>query len=417
MYEKHLYDLSVFLRYMAQNLQSSPSIPLSIWALGSVSFLMKISSTIVFTLSPLFMTQVLGASIFTLGILEGFLEAITLLARIFSGVLSDLLHKRKNIIVVGYIFALISRPLLALATRMEDVFLGRAFDRISNGIDATPRDALVGDLAPAQIKGACYGLRESLSRAGSFSGALIVMGLLWLTQGDFSLVFWVGSIPTALALIVLLLFVKDPTSEEFQKKKTKNKFNLKEILHLPSSFWLTLLLSGLFMLSNFSGAFLILRAEQTGLDLHLISLVMIIQNLATAGTAYPVGYLSDKMGRRSMMALGILLVIFSDLLLAWGSSIYVILGGVLLWGAEIGITQSMLAVFLADSCPQDVRGTGFGLFHFINGSCLLIANVLAGWIWHDGSPAVMFYASAIVAACSAIVLPFIQKKSSLAGKS
>ena len=371
---------------------------------------MKISSTIVFTLSPLFMTQVLGTSVAHVGILEGILEVVTLLARVLSGILSDFMHKRKAIIAIGYIFALISRPLLALATRMEDVLLGRALDRIANGLDATPRDALVGDLAPAQIKGACYGLRESLSRAGSFSGALLVMGLLWLTQGNFSLVFWIGSIPTALALIVLLVFVKDPTSEKFQQKKVKAKFNIKDILDLPLSFWLTLVLSGLFMLSNFSGAFLILRAEQMGLDLHLISLVMIVQNLATAGVAYPVGYLSDKMGRRSMMAVGILLVILSDLLLAWGGSIYIILGGVLLWGAEIGVTQSILAAFLADSCPQDVRGTGFGLFHFINGCCLLVANILAGWIWDVVSPSSMFYTSALVAACSALVLPFIHKK-------
>lgn len=236
------------------------------------------------------------------------------------------------------------------------------------------------------------------------------MGLLWLTQGNFSFVFWIGSIPTALALIVLLLFVKDPTSEKSQQKKMKNKFNFKELLNLPLPFWLTLLLSGLFMLSNFSGAFLILRAEQTGLDLHLISLVMIVQNLATAATAYPVGYLSDRMGRRSMMALGILLVVLSDMFLAWGGSIYIILGGVLLWGAEIGITQSILAVFLADSCPEDLRGTGFGLFHFINGCCLLMANVIAGWIWHDISPSSMFYTSAIIAGCSALVLPFIHKK-------
>jgi MFS family permease len=236
------------------------------------------------------------------------------------------------------------------------------------------------------------------------------MGLLWITQGDFSLVFWIGSIPTALALIVLLIFVQDPTSEKFQQKKVKIKFNFKELLHLPLNFWLILLLSGLFMLSNFSGAFLILRAEQTGLELHLISLVMIIQNLATAGTAYPVGYLSDRMGRRSMMALGIIFVILSDLLLAWGGSIYIILGGVFLWGVEIGITQSILAVFLADACPEDLRGTGFGLFHFINGCCLLLANVLAGWVWHDISPASMFYASAFIAACSAFVLPFIHTK-------
>jgi MFS family permease len=394
---------------MNQQSKITPSIPTSIWALGSVSLLMKISSTIVFTLSPLFVTQVLGASIFTLGILEGLLEVVTLLARISSGIISDFIHKRKSIIAVGYLFALASRPLLALATRMEDVFLGRAFDRISNGLDATPRDALVGDLAPPQIKGACYGLRESLSRAGSFCGALLVMGLMWLTQDNFSLVFWIGSIPTALALIVLLIFVKDPTSEKFQHKKVKTAFNFKELLHLPSSLWLTLLLSGLFMLSNFSGAFLILRAEQTGLAIYLTSLVMIIQNFATSGTAYPVGYLSDRMGRRSMMASGIVLLILADMLLAWGNSVYVILVGVFIWGAEIGITQSILAIFLADSCPQDLRGTGFGLFHFVNGCCLLLANVIAGWIWHDVHPAAMFYMSAVIAACSGVVLLFMRE--------
>ena len=145
---------------------------------------------------------------------------------------------------------------------MGGVFLGRAFDRLGNGLDATPRDALVGDLAPPQIKGACYGLRESLSRAGSFSGSLLVVGLLWLTQNNYSLLYWLGSIPTALALIVLLIFVKDPVSEKFQNKKVKKKIKfkdiLKDILHLPIIFWLTLLLSGLFMISNFSGAFLIL---------------------------------------------------------------------------------------------------------------------------------------------------------------
>jgi len=401
---------------MTHHPQPHSSIPLSIWALGSVSFLMKISATIIFTLSPHFVTQVLGASVFTLGILEGFLDTVALLARVFSGVLSDYIHKRKVIIAVGYAFALISRPLLALATRIEDVFLGRAFDRISNGLDATPRDALVGDLAPPAIKGACYGLRESLSRAGSFAGAFLVIGLMWLTSGNFSLVFWLGSIPTALALIVLLLFVKDPTSEKFQKAKRKSKFNFKELLHLPLPFLLVLLLSGLFMLSNFSGAFLILRAEQMGSQLPLSlsasasAVVMIIQNLATTATAYPVGYLSDRMGRRSMMASGILLIILSDLLLAWGGSIYIILGAVFLWGAVIGISQSILAIFLADTCPQDLRGTGFGLFHFINGCCLLVANVLAGWVWHHITPASMFYTSAVIATCSALVLPFIHKK-------
>lgn len=403
---------------MTQVSKSAPSIPLSIWALGSVSFLMKVSSVIVFSITPLFVTEVLGASLLTVGYLEGFVEGITLFSRIFSGILSDVIHKRKEIIAFGYILALISRPVLGLSTTMGGIFLGRAFDRIGNGLDATPRDALVGDLAPPPIKGACYGLRESLSRAGSGAGALLLMGLLLLTN-NYTLIYWLVSIPTALALVVLLALVKDPLSEKFQTKKIKKKlkFNdilnlFNDILHLPLIFWLTLLLSGIFMLSNFSGAFLILSAKKTGIDTYLIPLVMVVQNMATALTAYPVGYLSDKMGRRSMMALGILLVIFSNLLLAMGGSVYVVLAGVFLWGAEMGITLTILAILLADACPQNLRGTGFGIFHIVNGICLIIANVLSGWISHKVGPSYMFYTSAVIAALSSLVLPFIHKKSS-----
>ncbi len=398
------------LKSMNQSLSHTP-IPFSIWALGAVSYFMKISATIIFSLSPLFVTQVLGASPFMLGVLEGFIEAISLFTRIFAGIISDIIHKRKSIIAVGYVLALISRPMLALATNISSVFFGRAFDRIGNGLDATPRDALVGDLAPPHIKGACYGLRESLSRAGSFTGSLMAVLLLWLTQNNYSLVFWIGSIPTALALILLLAYVKDPVSEKYTHKKSAHKLTLQDILHLPLLFWLILLLSGLFMISNFSGAFLLLKADQIGLELHLVPLVYVVQNIATASTAYPVGYLSDKLGRRSMMAVGILLVIFSDLFLANGSSIFIVLGGVLLWGIQMGISQSILPVLLADTCPQNFRGTGFGLFHLVNGICLIIANSLAGWVWSTSGPAWMFYTSAFIAAFSALVLPFIHKQS------
>lgn len=355
-------------------------------------------------------TKTLGASIFAVGILEGFIEAVLLLTRLFSGIISDYYHRRKRLIIIGYIFALISRPLLGIATSIGGVFLGRAFDRIGNGLDATPRDALVGDLAPPQIKGACYGLRESLSRAGSFAGGLILMFLLWYTYNNYSLVFWLGSIPTAIALIVLILFVKDPMSEKFKDPSRRKLVTMKEIKGLPLSFWLVLLLSGLYMLSNFSGVFLIIRAEQTGIDIHLTPLVMVFQNFATSATAYPVGYLSDKMGRRSMMALGILLVVLANLFLAYNGSILIVFAGVFLWGAEMGIAQCILPVLVADSCPENVRGTGFGMFHLFNGICLIIANPLSGWVWDNAGPSAMFYTSAVIASLSALVLPFIRKK-------
>ncbi|EKE09337.1 MAG: Major facilitator superfamily MFS_1 [uncultured bacterium] len=400
----------MFVKIISFVSKSSPSIPLSIWVLGGVSFLIKISSVIVYSLTPLFVTQILGASTLALGFLEGFVEAIALSSKIFSGILSDWIHKRKGIIAFGYGLAFISRPILALSTTMGGVFLGRAFDRIGNGLDATPRDALVGDLAPSEIKGACYGLRESLARAGSFVGSLVAVAFLWITQNNYPLVFWIASIPTALALFLLMGFVKDPLREKFEKKKNPKHLRLQDIYHLPLNFWLTLVLSGVFMLSNFSGAFLILKAQNTGLVLYLVPLVMVIQNIATASTAYPVGYLSDKVGRRPMMALGISLVVISDLFLATGQSIFPVLFGVFLWGAQMGITQSLLAILLADSCPQDLRGTGFGLFHLINGLCLITANIMSGWVWNEAGPSVMFFLSGLIAASSTFVLFFIHKK-------
>jgi len=386
------------------------AIPHRIWALGFASLLLNTSSVIVFSLSPLFITQTLGTSAAVLGILEGVIESISLFTRIFSGVLSDLLKKRKIIIIFGYSLALISRPLLAIAATVTSVFFARAFDRLGNGLIATPRDALIGDLAPKDIKGSCYGLRESLSRTGSFLGSLLAIYLLWITANNYSFVFWMAAIPTALGLLLLVLFVTDknvPASAEKKEVVAKSKV-LKEMWHLPSPFWLVILLSGIFMFSNFSGAFLILRGEQMGLPIHLIPLVMVIQNIATALSAYPVGYLSDRIGRRSILAFGLLLVIVSNFLLSLDGSLTLFFFGILLWGAEIGVTQSMLSVLLADACPSALRGTGFGLFHFVNGICLLLTNILAGWVWGEWGSAFLFYESALMAGVAGLILPFIK---------
>ena len=390
------------------------SIPYSIWALGGASLLLNMSSVIVFSLSPLFITQVLGTSTAVLGLLEGIIESISLFTRIFSGILSDFLKKRKVIILFGYGLAFISRPLLAVATTITSVLVARTFDRIGNGLIATPRDALIGDLSPPDIKGACYGLRESLSRTGSFLGSLLAIYLLWITANNYSFVFWIAAIPTAIGLILLMIFVNDKSKKTNisvstkEEKTLKAKKMIKEMWHLPKCFWLVILLSGVFMLSNFSGAFLILRGKQMGLPIHLIPLVMVVQNAATAFIAYPVGYLSDRIGRRSILAIGILLVILSNLLLSLDGSITLFFFGILLWGAEMGITQSILAVLLADACPSHLRGTGFGLFHFINGICLLLTNIIAGWAWGELGSASLFYGSATMAGLAGLLLPFIR---------
>src|SRR5690606_2347409 len=206
--------------------------------------------------------------------------------RVFSGVVSDFIRKRKAIIALGYTLAILSRPFLAIgASSAWFVFIGRSFDRIGNGLDATPRDALVGDLAPASIKGACYGLRETLSRAGAFCGALLAMFLMWFTANNYPVVFWIGSIPVVVALIVLLVFVKDPIqAETSQKKSFKNPIQFSDFIHMPTAYWFVLITSGVFMLSNFSGAFLILAAKNQGIPVWMIPLTMVVQNFATSIT-------------------------------------------------------------------------------------------------------------------------------------
>ncbi len=392
------------------------SIPYSIWALGAASLLLNSSSVIVFSLSPLFAKNVLGISVAIVGILEGSIEFLSFFTRIFSGTLSDFLKKRKGIIAFGYGLCFLSRPLLAMATTIGSVLIARCFDRVGNGLIAPPRDALIGDLSPPEIKGASYGLRESLSRAGAFLGSLVAMYLLWVTALNYALVFWIAAVPTALALLTLVMFVKDPTKSSQKAPETVVPYTKKEriqkicteILHLPSAFWLIVFLSGVFMFSSFSGAFLFYRAEQMGVSAHLSPLVMVIQNIGTVASAYPIGYLSDRIGRRSLLGLGILCVIASNILLSLDGSIALFFFGILLWGVEIGITISILSVLLADACPGRLRGTGFGLFHFVNGICLFLTNWLAGWIWENLGSAFLFYESAAFAALSGVVLLFVK---------
>lgn len=358
------------------------------------------------------MTQVLGTSTAILGMLEGIIESTSLFTRIFSGVLSDFLKKRKIIIVFGYGLSLLSRPFLALATTVGSVLIARTFDRIGNGVIATPRDALIGDLAPPPMKGACYGVRESLSRTGSFLGSLLAIYLLWVTATNYALIFWISAIPTAIGMILLIIFVKDKPKEKTVYKKEsitlKTRKMMRESRDLPPAFWLVIFLTSVFMFSNFSGAFLMLRSKEMGLPIHLTPLVMVVQNIATAAIAYPIGYLSDRIGRRSLLGLGIVLVIISNILLSLDGSVYIFFFGILLWGAEMGITISILSVLLADACPAQLRGTGFGLFHFVSGICLLLTNSVAGWAWDSLGSASVFYGSALLAGGAGLILPFVK---------
>jgi MFS family permease len=386
------------------NKNNSQKIPLSIWVLGFVSLLMDISSELIHSLLPVFLVSVLGASALTVGLIEGVAEATALIAKVFSGTLSDYLGRRKALTVIGYGLSALSKPLFAIATSAGMVFTARFADRIGKGIRGAPRDALVADLAPPQVRGAAYGLRQSLDTVGAFIGPLLAVGLMLLWSNDFRAVFWVAVIPGVLAVGLLLFGVREP--EWPPREQRINPVHWRELKRLRGAYWWVVAIGAIFTLARFSEAFLILRAQQGGLPLAGIPLVLVAMNLVYAAAAYPFGKLSDSMSHRKLLALGLGVLIGADLVLAYADSWDVVFLGIALWGLHMGITQGLLATMVADAAPADLRGTAFGFFNLLSGLTMLVASALAGLLWDRLGASFTFYAGALFCLLALTVMAF-----------
>jgi MFS family permease len=367
-------------------------IPLGIWTLGFVSMLMDISSEMIHSLLPLFMMGVLGASALTVGLIEGLAEATALIVKVFSGALSDYLGKRKILAVIGYALGAFTKPLFALAPSIGVVFVARFVDRIGKGVRGAPRDALVADLAPLEIRGAAFGLRQALDTVGALLGPLLAVGLMLLWANDFRAVFWVAVLPGMLAVLLLLVGVREP--ERQAGAKPGNPISRVNLNKLGASYWWVVGIGAIFTLARFSEAFLVLRAEQGGIPLALVPLVMVAMNLVYSGSAYPFGKLSDRINHKVLLAWGLLVLIVADLVLASSAQWPTVLAGVALWGLHMGITQGLLATMVAATAPPELRGTAFGLFNLVSGAAMLIASAIAGLLWDQLGPAFTFHAGA-----------------------
>lgn len=367
-------------------------IPAGVWALGFVSMLMDISSEMIHSLLPLFMVGVLGASAVTVGLIEGLAEATALIVKVFSGALSDYLGKRKGLALFGYALGALTKPLFAIAPTMGIILTARLLDRVGKGIRGAPRDALVADITPPEIRGAAFGLRQSLDTVGAFLGPLLAVGLMLLWANDFRAVFWVAVIPGVLAVVVLLFGVREP--ERHQGEKKVNPIRRANIKRLSASYWWVVGVGAVFTLARFSEAFLVLRAADSGIPLALVPLVMVAMNVVYAASAYPFGKLSDRMSHKKLLAWGLAVLIAADLVLATNDHWITVLAGVALWGIHMGITQGLLATMVADTAPVDLRGTAFGLFNLVSGLALLIASVVAGLLWDQLGASFTFYAGA-----------------------
>ena len=367
-------------------------LPASIWALGFVSLLMDISSEMIHSLLPVFMVTVLGTSMWAIGLIEGAAEATAMIVKVFSGVLSDWWGKRKPLALIGYGLGAASKPLFALATTTGMVLTARLTDRIGKGIRGAPRDALVADLAPPELRGASFGLRQSMDTVGAFIGPLLAMGLMLLWANDFRAVFWVAVIPGVMAVALLLAGIREPARPTgFKRSNPISKGNL---ARLGGAYWWVVGIGAVFTLARFSEAFLVLRAAQSGIALALVPLVMVAMSLVYSLTAYPFGKLSDRMSHSWLLAFGLVILIAADLVLAIDNHWSGVLAGVALWGVHMGITQGLLATMVAHVAPADLRGTAFGFFNLVSGLALLVGSVLAGLLWDQLGAAFTFYTGA-----------------------
>jgi MFS family permease len=368
-------------------------IPAGIWALGFVSLLMDVSSEMIHSLLPVFMVTVLGASALAVGFIEGAAEATALIVKIFSGALSDYLGRRKWLAVAGYALGALTKPVFALAPSVGWVLAARLADRIGKGIRGAPRDALVADLAPPAIRGAAFGLRQSLDTVGAFVGPLLAVALMLAWANDFRAVFWVAVIPGLAAVALLVFGVREPQRHADGAPRV-NPIRIDNLRRLGRGYRWVVALGALFALARFSEAFLVLRAQQGGMPVAWVPLVMVAMNVVYSLSAYPFGRLSDRVSHAKLLAAGLAVLIAADLVLAYGNHWTIVLAGVLLWGLHMGMTQGLLATMVADTAPEDLRGTAFGFFNLVSGIAMLAASVLAGLLWDALGASFTFYAGA-----------------------
>ncbi|WP_300438354.1 MFS transporter [Zoogloea sp.] len=378
------------------NAPASARLPPGIWALGFVSMLMDISSEMIHALLPLYMVGALGASTLAVGLIEGIAEATASITKVFSGALSDKLGKRKLLAAIGYGLAACSKPVFPLAGSIGWVVAARFVDRIGKGIRGAPRDALIADLAPPGLRGAAFGLRQSLDTAGAFMGPLIAIGLMALFDDDIRRVFGWAVLPAVAAFALIVFAVHD--APHVAADAPRAPLSRAELAKLPAAYWWVVGVSAVFTVARFSEAFLVLRAQELGVALMLIPAVLVLMNVVYSATSYPVGLLADRVHRGTLLALGFALLVAADLVLALVDGLVGLALGVALWGLHMGMTQGLLAALVADVAPATLRGTAFGVFNLVGGVALLVASVLAGGLWDAfGSQATFFCGAAFAA--------------------
>ena len=383
-------------------MSAPPPIPRTVWALGLVSLCMDVSSEMIHALLPLYLTTTLGASVAFVGVLEGIAEATAAIVKVFSGYLSDRLGRRKPLILIGYGLGALSKPFFALAGAPATVLAARFSDRIGKGMRGAPRDALVADVTPEEIRGRAFGLRQSLDTVGAFLGPLLALGLMALTADNMRAVFWVAILPGLLAVLLVIFGVEDRAEPDARAARPP-PIRAADLARLPRAFWAVTALGVVFTLARFSEAFLVLRAHDLGLAIGLAPLVLVAMNVVYALGAYSAGAWSDRTSPATLLLASLAALVAADLALAYAPGLVGAFAGVALWGAHMALSQGLLAKLVADVAPVDLRGSAFGLFNLACGLAMLAASLLAGLLWQSAGAAATFLAGAAFAALAAVL--------------
>jgi len=363
---------------------------------------MDISSETIHSVLPTFLVIGLGTSAVYLGAIEGVAEATACIVKVFSGVLSDYMGRRKPLALLGYGMAALTKPLFPLASSAGTVFLARFIDRIGKGIRGAPRDALVADVTPPDQRGAAFGLRQSLDTVGAFAGPVLAMILAVAFTGELRTVLWIAVIPAFLSVIVLWVGVREPKVQLAAGVKPRS-VNL-NVRAMPASFWVVCTVASVFMLSRFSEAFLVLVGTRAGLTPAFAPIALVAMNLAYLLSAYPVGKLSDRMEKPQLLVFGCALLAIANFTLAFASTPVLLVVGSLLWGLHMGFTEGIFAAMVANSAPKDLRGSAFGIFNLLRGLVLLAASVAAGILWDKVGPQATFGFGSVLAVATVAAL-------------
>jgi MFS family permease len=391
-----------------------PGLGRNVFSTGLVSFFMDVSSEMIYPLVPLFLANVLGVNKSLIGLIEGIAESTASLLKVFSGWFSDRIGHRKYLMVLGYGISTLSRPVMATATVWQHILASRFIDRTGKGIRTAPRDAIIADSAAETHFGRAFSFHRAMDTMGAVVGPALAFFLLGIFHNDYRTVFWLSMVPAVLAVLVILIFIKE--KRKAMAPADRPKLTLR---HFGREAMFFMIIATVFALGNSSDVFLILRAGQLGIPTAAIPVVYLLFNLVYSLSAIPAGMAADRFGRKRIILLGF--VLFAALYYGFAvaktaSHIWFLFA---FYGIFMGLTEGIQKAFLAAIVPPAFKATAFGVYATCTGLAMLPASLIGGWLWDAVSPAATFYFGAGTAALSAllfIVLIVLTRRGDRAGQ-